>query len=152
MTNLIPWRKKEKAGDLANIQNEINRLFNTSLSRWFDTDNLLESAWSPAIDVKESKDDVVIVADIPGVNKEDIEVSVHGDILTIKGEKKQETQEKGKDFIHTERFYGSFSKSISLPCETDISKADTNYKDGVLKIVLPKKEEAKTKQIQIKVR
>jgi len=150
---MIPWSRKEGFNDIENIQNEMNRMFNSSLSRWLDDEKgLLESAWSPAIDVHESTNDIVVMADLPGVTKDDIDVSVHGDLLTIKGEKKQEREEKDKDFVRTERFYGSFSKSITLPAEVDVAKVDANYKDGVLKLTLPKKEEAKPKQIQIKVK
>jgi len=150
---MIPWSRKEDFNDIENIQNAMNRMFNSSLSRWLDDEKgLLESAWSPAIDVHESTNDIVVMADLPGVTKDDIDVSVHGDLLTIKGEKKQEREEKDKDFVRTERFYGSFSKSITLPAEVDVAKVDANYKDGVLKLTLPKKEEAKPKQIQIKVK
>lgn len=150
---IIPWKRKEGFADMENIQSEMNRMFNSSLSRWFDDDRgLLESVWSPAVDIHESKDDIVVTADLPGVTKDDVDVSVHGDTLMIKGEKKQEKEEKDKDFVRTERFYGNFSKSITLPCEVDVAKADANYKDGVLKLTLPKKEDAKPKQIQIKVK
>lgn len=149
---MMPWARREGFNDLESIQSEMNRLFNTSLSRWFnDEKNLLESTWSPLIDIQESKDDIIVTADVPGITKDDINIEIHGEILTIKGEKKHEKEEKEKDFIRTERFYGNFSKSISLPCEIDAAKAEASYKDGVLKLSLPKKEEAKPKQIQIKV-
>ena len=149
---MIPWRKREGFSDLENIQHEMNRLFNTSLSRWVSDDRgLLESAWNPSIDIHESQDYIIVRADLPGVAKEDIDVAVNGDTLTIKGEKKQEKEEKDKEYIRSERFYGSFAKSVTLPCEIDTTKVDAQYKDGVLKLMLPKREEAKPKQIQIKV-
>lgn len=150
---MIPWRRREGFSNLEQIQNEVNRLFNTSLSRWMDDDRgLMESAWNPAVEMRESKDSIVVIADLPGVAKEDIDVSVHGDQLTVKGEKKQEKEDKDKGYVRTERFYGSFTRSVTLPCEVDASRVDASYKDGVLKLVLPKKEEAKPKQIQVKVK
>ncbi|MGA2090764.1 MAG: Hsp20/alpha crystallin family protein [Endomicrobiales bacterium] len=150
---LIPWKKRENFHDLENIKDEINRLFKSSMRRWEDDDKgLLESDWNPTIEIQESKDNVVVVADLPGVAKEDIDVAVDGDLLTIKGEKKQEKEAKEKDFIRTERFYGSFTRSITLPCAVEATAVDAQYKDGVLKLVLPKIEEAKPKQIQVKVK
>jgi len=98
---LIPWRQKESEWDsfreLEAIQNAMNRMFESSLTRWGDRDvGLLEGAWSPAIDIYDSKDSIVVKADIPGMTKDEIEVSVHGDTLVIKGEKKQEQEERGK--------------------------------------------------------
>lgn len=150
---MIPWRKREGFSDLEHIQHEVNRLFNMSQSRWLDEDRgLVESAWNPAMEMRESKDTIVVIADLPGVAREDIDVSVHGDQLIVKGEKKQEKEEKEKGYVRTERFYGSFMRSITLPCEVDASRVDASYKDGVLKLVLPKREDAKPQQIQVKVK
>lgn len=150
---MIPLRKREGFSDLEQIQHEVNRLFNTSLSRWLDDDRgLMESAWNPATEMRESKDSIVVIVDVPGVAREDIDVSVHGDQLTVKGEKKQEKEEKEKGYVRSERFYGSFMRSITLPCEVDAARVDASYKDGVLKLMLPKKEEAKPQQIQVKVK
>jgi len=154
---LIPWRPRETwwdpLRDLEAIQNEMNKMFNSSLVRWGDRDvGLLEGAWSPAIDVYDSKDNVMVKADIPGMKKDEIEVSVHGDTLIIKGEKKQEKEVKEKDYVRTERFYGSFNRAISLPAAVDASKVNATYKNGVLELVLPKKEESKPKQLKIDIK
>ncbi|MCM8796534.1 MAG: Hsp20/alpha crystallin family protein [Candidatus Omnitrophica bacterium] len=154
---LIPWRPREMwwdpFRDLEAIQNEMNRLFDSSLLRWSDRDvGLLEGAWSPAVDIYDSKGNVMVKADIPGMKKDEIEVSVNKDILIIKGEKKQEKETKEKDFVRTERFYGSFNRAIRLPAEVDASKVNATYKNGVLELVLPKKEEAKPKQLKIDIK
>ena len=154
---IIPWRPKEMwwdpFRDLEAIQNEMNRMFDSSLVRWGDRDTgLLEGAWSPAIDIYDSKDNVMVKADIPGMKKDEIDVSVHGDTLILKGEKKQEKETKEKDFVRTERFCGSFNRAIRLPSEVDAAKVNASYKNGVLELVLPKKEESKPKQLKIDIK
>jgi HSP20 family protein len=93
----------------------------------------------------------MVKADIPGLDKEDIDISVHGDTLTIKGEKKEEKESKDKGLVKTERFYGSFNRSLTLPSEVDAAKVKASYNNGVLELTLPKKEESKPKQIKIDV-
>jgi HSP20 family protein len=154
---LVPWRPKnswwDAFGDLDNFHTEINRFFNLPLAKWVDTEaGLLEGAWSPAIDIYDSKDNLLVKADVPGMKKDEIEVSVHGDTLLIKGEKKQEKEEKGKDFVRMERFYGSFNRAIRLPSSVVADKVQANYKDGTLELTLPKKEEAKPKQLKIDIK
>ncbi|HPN73020.1 MAG TPA: Hsp20/alpha crystallin family protein [Candidatus Omnitrophota bacterium] len=152
---LVPWRKRDvwqPFSELESLQSEMNKLFDLSLGRWPGRNSgLMESAWSPAVDVFDSKDNVMVKADIPGLKKEDIEISVHADTLTIKGEKKEEKETKDKNYVKTERFYGSFNRTIALPSEVDASKVKASYKEGVLEIVLPKKDEAKPKQIKVNV-
>jgi len=154
---LVPWRSQDAwlnpFSELEQIQNEMNKLFNLSIGRWPDrTSGLMEGRWSPAIDVFDSKDNILVKADIPGMAKDDINVSVHGDTLVIKGEKKQESETKEKDFVRTERYYGSFHRAVSLPAEVDANKVSATYKNGVLELTLPKKEEAKPKEITIDVK
>ena len=153
---LIPWKKRDAwrpFSELENLQSEMNRLFDFSLGRWPSRSmGLMEGAWSPAIDVFDSKENVMVKADIPGMKKEDIDISVHGDTLTIKGEKRSETETKDKGYVKTERFYGSFNRAIVLPSEVDTEKVKASYKEGVLEITLPKKEGAKPKQIKVDVK
>ncbi len=154
---LIPWRPREDWWDpfmdLEKIQMEMNKLFNTSLTRERGRDaGLLDGAWSPAVDIYDSKENILIKADIPGLSKEDIEVTVHGDTLVIKGEKKHEKEVKEKDYIRTERFYGNFQRAIRLPAEVETNKVDATYKNGVLELVLPKNEKAKPKQIKLDIK
>jgi HSP20 family protein len=154
---LIPWRERstwlDSFNELERIQEEMNRLFNFSLSRSGGHNRgLLEGAWGPAVDVYDSKDNVVVKAEIPGMNKDDIEVTVQGDTLVIKGEKKYEHDEKKNDHIRSERFYGAFHRGISLGSEVEADKVKAEYKNGVLQLTLPKKEGHKPKQIKVDVK
>jgi HSP20 family protein len=146
---LIPWRPRETwwdpFRDLEAIQNEMNKMFNSSLVRWGDREvGLLEGAWSPAIDIYDSKDNVMVKADIPGMKKDEIEVSVHGDTLIIKGEKKQEKEVKEKDYVRTERFYGSFNRAMRLPAAVDASKVTLPTKTGYWSWCYPRRIKAET--------
>jgi HSP20 family protein len=105
----------------------------------------------PAIEIYEEKDDVIIKADVPGMKKEDLDINISGTLLTIKGEKKQEEEVKKKGYYYSERSYGSFLRTIDLPKEVQIDKARAHFKDGVLELRLPKTEEAKRKDVKIKV-
>lgn len=152
---LIPWRPRDlwwdRFNDLEKVQSEINRLFDRT--RWpaGREQGSPEGAWSPAIDVYDGKEELLVKADIPGMKKEDIEVVVEDKALVIKGEKKPEqSDEKGR--VRTERFYGTFYRSISLPGEVDTGRVGANYRNGVLEIILPRKEEYKPKQIKIDIR
>ncbi len=113
---------------------------------------IFSGQWMPAIDVYDSKDNFVVKADLPGLNKEEIEVSIEDDTLILKGEKKQESETKEQNFYRSERLYGSFFRAIALPATVDPSKVVAEYKDGVLKLTLPKKEDARPKQIKVDVK
>ncbi len=110
-----------------------------------------ETTWTPALEVKENKDNIVVTAEIPGMNAKDVEVTISGDLLTIKGEKKQEKEEKDEAYHLIERRYGSFTRSIRLATEVDTKNIKATHKDGVLTVTLPKSEKAKEKQIKINV-
>ena len=110
----------------------------------------LLSGWTPALDVYEDKDHFIVKAELPGMKKEDIEVSFHDGGLSISGERKSETKE-GENAERTERFSGKFRRSITLPTRVESSKVSAVYKDGILTVTLPKAEEAKPKQIQVSV-
>jgi len=105
----------------------------------------------PSVDVSETKSDVVVNAELPGIDPKDIDLSLSDGHLIIKGEKKQEKEEKDENYHFVERSYGSFVRSVHLPKEVKHDKVSASYKDGVLRIVLPKSEAAKTKEIKIKV-
>jgi HSP20 family protein len=127
------------------MEKEINKMFN-DLFRSFD-----RSYEYPLMDIIDSKDDLVVYVEIPGVNKDDIKVKIHNDVLTISGERKEpELPEKANCLIR-EREFGKFMRSIRLPYPIGVSKVNAEYKDGILKIILPKKEEVKPKEIQINV-
>jgi len=109
-----------------------------------------QMAWAPTIDVFEKGDKFVVKAEIPGMKEDDIHVSVEGDMLTIRGEKKTESEVKEEDYYHCERSYGSFLRSVALPSTVDASKIDADYEDGVLEVTLPKKPEVKPKKVAVK--
>ena len=108
-------------------------------------------AFNPALDVSEEADRFVVKADLPGMDKKDVQVNVQNDILTIKGERKAESEQKGKNYHRVERSYGSFQRSIRLGQAVKSKDIKANYKNGVLEIVLPKSEDSQTKQIDIDV-
>ena len=139
--------------DLETLQREMNRLFDFSLSRpGYDDTSLLGGQWAPLVNIYDSKDNLVVKADLPGLSKDDIQVAIQENILTISGEKKQELNIREDEYLRTERFYGSFHRAITLPTEVDRTKVQANFKDGILELILPKKEEAKPQQIKIDVK
>ncbi|HHT9120465.1 MAG TPA: Hsp20/alpha crystallin family protein [Candidatus Hypogeohydataceae bacterium YC41] len=130
------------------LQREMDRLFD----EFFRRGGLMrEWRWAPAVDVVETPDTVIVRAELPGIDPKDVDISVSGDTLTIKGEKKEEKEEKGKTFYRMERSYGAFVRSIELPTPVEADKAKADYKNGVLEITLPKVEQVKAKKIPIKV-
>lgn len=155
--SLIPLRDRDfwadPFGELERLQEEMNKLFDFSLSRVFGRGRrALGGSWSPAVDIYDSKDAILVKAEIPGMKKEDIDVSIQADTLIIKGEKKHEEEKKDKNFICNERYYGAFYRAIPLGTEVNVEKVSAKYKDGVLELTIPKKEEAKPKQIKIDVK
>ncbi len=108
-----------------------------------------EAIWSPLVDVHETKDGFQLQVELPGIRQEDIQVSMVGDTLTLKGERKRETEVKEDNYHRIERSYGTFQRSIVLPSVVDPNRVKATYRDGVLEIQLPKKEEAKPKEIKV---
>ena len=137
--------------DIIGLQDEMNRAFD-SFVKGNDTPALTEGTWAPSVDIYESKDAITIDAELPGLNQKDISVTVVDNVLTIKGEKKQEKEVKEENYHRVERSYGLFSRSFTLPVGVKADNIKASYKDGVLKITLPKAEEAKPKQIDIDVK
>jgi len=109
------------------------------------------SQWFPALDVSEEKDGFTVKADLPGIKKEDVHLSFENGLLTIEGERKEEAEEKEKNYHRVERTYGRFVRSLNLGTGVDGNQIQANYKDGVLEIIVPKSERAKPKAIDIKV-
>jgi HSP20 family protein len=132
------------------LQNEINRLFDED---WFGENwgwSGLRGAFVPSVDVEETDNDLRVSCELPGVSKDDLDISVSGNQLTIRGEKKSEDEEKKGSYYRRERWHGSFERSLILPEYVNAEKVDAEMKDGVLHISLPKKEEVKPKQITVK--
>ena len=134
---------------LTDLQSDLNHVFNRSL-----TNRHWAKAFDPNIEVKENADHFALHADLPGLKREDFTISVEGNSLTVKGERKQEKEsnEPKKGYYYSERTYGSFSRSFEFPTEIQADKAKASYRDGVLEIVLPKSENAKPKQITVEVK
>jgi HSP20 family protein len=130
----------------------MNNLFDSFFSGWPEPRRgLLEGEWAPSVDVAETNGDITVTAELPGVKQEEVEISITDDVLTLKGEKKEEKEVKEKNYHRIERSYGSFQRSIGLPTGVQADKAKATYKDGILSITVPKVEEAKPKQIKIDV-
>ncbi|MDA8161982.1 MAG: Hsp20/alpha crystallin family protein [Desulfobacteraceae bacterium] len=145
MFEIQPWRPFR---EVSNLRREMDKIWED----FFGGRELLgaEGTWVPAIDLSETKDALVVKAEVPGMDPKDIEVSMTGDLLTIKGEKKKQTEEKDENYHRIETRCGSFSRMIRLPVSVNTEKITATYEKGVLKLVLPKKEEAKPRQIEIK--
>src|SRR5205085_11670548 len=137
-------------GRWSNLRDELNSLFDLPYLTNFNRQDLF-TGWTPALDLYQNNDNVVAVLELPGMRKEDIEISLHDGMLTIGGERKSQTEGNGESATRTERFTGKFRRSITLPTRVDANKVNATYKDGILTITLPKAEEAKPKQIQVNV-
>ena len=158
--NLVPFGKKsvpvkrEEEHPLSLLRREMDSLFD-NFYRGFDIEPFESrlGAFSPKVDVTESDKEIKISAELPGMEEKDIDVSLQNDMLIIKGEKKEEKEDKGKDYYRMERSYGSFSRTIPLPVEVETDKVDARFKNGLLSITLPKtaKAVAETKKIAVKV-
>jgi HSP20 family protein len=132
---------------LANMRDEMDRVFESTFGSNFRSLGTL-SRWTPPVDVYQDKDQFTVVAELPGMKKEELEISLNGDTLTISGERKAQEKEGDQGF-RTERFFGRFQRSLTLPSVVDAEKVKATYKDGILEVVLPKAEEAKPKQIEV---
>jgi HSP20 family protein len=144
---LVRW---EPFREVSRLRREMDRVFDDFFGprRW----GLIpwEGEWTPLMDVAETADQVVVKAEIPGIEPKEIDISLSGDVLTVKGEKKSEREEKKENYHLVERNYGAFSRSVTLPAAVDPDKIEAKYDKGVLTITCPKKEGAKPKQIEIK--
>jgi len=150
--NLTRWQRPDVTwptwGRLSDLREEIGRLFEAPFSELARTSQLL-SGWTPAIDMHEDKDNVIVKAELPGMKKEDIDVSLHDGMLSISGERKSEKEFENAEVYRAERFVGRFQRSLTLPAPVAADKVKAQYKDGVLTITLPKTEEAKPKHIDV---
>jgi len=144
-TEVAPFREFER------MRRDMDRLWDSFLEGGLRRRTEEGGEWLPSLDVSETKNELVVKAEVPGMDAKDIDISLSDGMLTIKGEKKQEKEEKEADYHLVERSYGAFVRSVQLPKEVKADKINASYKDGVLKITLPKSEEVKKKEIKIKV-
>jgi HSP20 family protein len=148
--SLLPKRRREGENPLVSFRNEMNRLFDNFWTGELWPERFGFAKTFPNVEVTETDTDVIVRAEVPGLEPGDLDISVADDVLTIQGEKKEEKEESEKGATVREVHYGSFSRSIRLPSGVDVDKVDAECRKGVCKITLPKVESQKTKKIEIK--
>ncbi len=141
----------DPVGELDRIRREIDDMFDPAARRFF-SNGLFDREFSPALDVVENDDGFLVSVDLPGVDKKDLEISVADNVLTIKGEKKDHREKSNGKYFRKESWEGSFQRTLSLPHGVDADKIEAKMRDGVLAVSLPKREEAKPKQIAVDVK
>ncbi|PRQ07587.1 Hsp20/alpha crystallin family protein [Enhygromyxa salina] len=146
--NLMPWRQQSVPSTVTSLQQEINRMFEDFFSP--GQPRFGESSVMPALDIKEDDKYLTVTAELPGVDRKDVQISVHDNVLTLKGEKRSETREEKDNYHFVERKYGSFSRSVMLPGEVDSDHAEATMNNGVLTLRLPTNRGAGAKSISIK--
>lgn len=149
--DLTTWSVADILPDLSQMQREMNRLFDSFFRGGQLDDGSFGPFWAPAVDIVEQDDAYIVEAELPGLTKDDVKISLEGNILTIRGEKKREQTKEGRNYHRTERSYGSFMRSFTLPTSVRSDKIEATYRNGILTINLPKVEEAKPKTIEVKV-
>lgn len=148
MTQITRWNPLR---DMETLHQQMNRLFDPALGRqsgWGESD-LMSGVWAPPVDIEETGDRLIVRAEIPGMKPEDIDVRVENGVLTIRGERRFETERKERNFHRVERSYGTFTRSFTLPTTISTEDVRTRYENGVLELEMTKREEAKPRRIQI---
>lgn len=142
-------RRWEPFRELVSLRDDMDRLFRSFFGGPLEE---VEGFWAPVIDIEEDNDSYYVRAEVPGIKKEEIKISVRGNALSLSGERKQESETKNKTFHRVERSYGRFKRTISLPSEIDAEKVKATYKDGILTVTLPKPESMKPKEIEVEIK
>ena len=132
--------------EIRSLQNEMNRLFSGATS---GRDDMLSGEWLPKVDVFENKDTLVLEAELPGMKRDDFELSFENNVLTLKGERRFEKKDESDNYHRVERSYGSFTRSFTLPSTVTAEGAKADFKNGVLSVTLPKREDTKARKIEI---
>jgi HSP20 family protein len=135
--------------DLRTLQDEVNRLFSTNITRAFGDEGIARGAWNPSVDIYENKDQIVLEAELPGMNREDFDLTVENNVITLRGERRFEKKDEGDNYHRVERSYGSFTRSFTLPQTVSADSAQAEYRNGVLRVTLPKREEVKARRIEV---
>lgn len=135
--------------DLRSLQDEVNRLFSSNLSHAFTDEGIARGAWNPNVDIYENKDQIVLEAELPGMSREDFDLSIENNIITLRGERRFEKKDEADNYHRVERSYGSFTRSFTLPQTVSADTATAEYKNGVLRVTLPKREEVKARRIEV---
>jgi len=139
---------RNQRGPLAKLHREMDDLFQNFFGDW--EGSLLRRTTWPALDIAEDENNITVNVEVPGCKAEDIDISVHGNTLTISGEKKEQEEKKEKGYYHMERSYGSFRRDVTLSSDVDTTKIDAVCKDGVLTVTLPKAEQARAVKVKVK--
>ena len=146
---LVRWRPFR---DFTDLQERFNQILKADMWKENDSNDFAMNSWSPSTDIYETKDDFVFKLEVPGMNKDDIQIEFNNDTLNIKGDRKEEKEINKEDYHRIERCCGSFSRSFNLPKNVDEKTTDASMKDGILELRISKKEEAKTRAIPIKIK
>jgi HSP20 family protein len=146
MTVITRW---DPFREFSTLQDRMNRLFRESYGPEGREESLTTTSFAPPVDVYEDEHNVTLKMEVPGIDEKDIDVRIENNVLTVHGERKFEKEEKEENFRRVERQYGSFTRTFTLPATVDAEKVSASYDKGILKIVLPKKAEAKPKQIKV---
>ena len=142
---------RRPARNLFQFHNEMGQVFNDLFASPNEPTDETENRWNPSVDIAETDSGFEVRAELPGVKQEDVNVSVRDNVLTLRGEKRQEETDEGKNYRRVERHYGSFQRAFTLPPTVDADAITAAYRDGVLTLTVPKAEEAKPKEIPIEV-
>src|SRR5438094_3082021 len=136
--------------DLRTLQEEVNRLFSNNLAPSFGDEGIGRGAWNPNVDIYENKDQIVLEAELPGMNREDFDLTIENNVITLRGERRFEKKDDTDNYHRVERAYGSFTRSFTLPNTVSAEGANAEYQNGVLRVTLPKREETKARRIEVK--
>src|SRR3954454_20204052 len=136
--------------DLRTLQEEVNRLFTGSMPRTFDDEGIARGAWNPSVDIYDNKEQIVLEAELPGMKREDFDLSVENNVITLRGQRQFEKKDDSDNYHRVERAYGSFTRSFTLPNTVSAEGANAEYKNGVLRVSLPKREETKARRIEVR--
>lgn len=147
MTSITRW---DPFRNLSTLQEQMNRLFEEAFPRSRSDESAL-TAWAPAVDIYETESELVLKADLPAIEEKDLDIRVENNMLTIRGERKFEQNVREDNFLRVERAYGAFSRSFSLPNTVNTDAIQAEYRNGVLTVRMPKREESKPKQIRVSV-
>jgi HSP20 family protein len=135
--------------ELKSLQDEMTRLFTGAQPRVHNREEMMHGAWAPNVDIYEDKDRLILEAELPGMNRDDFEISVENNVITLRGERKFEKKTEGDNYHRVERSYGSFTRSFTLPQTVTAEGAVADFENGVLKVSLPKREETKARRIEV---
>ena len=151
MRTLTRW---EPINDISNLSQRMDRMFEELMGRGLGRlaeDDRLRGSWSPAVNILERKDAIVITADLPGLKAEDVDVTVDNGVLTIRGERRLEEASEGETYHRVERVYGVFERTFTLPNSVDVNRIDAKFRNGEMLVTLPKREESKPRAVKVAV-